>query len=155
MRRGVFGVLLLCFSGACCTGRQELRLLEHSVQLHAFASQGFTYTNGNDWLKMNAAKGSGPDMGINAMSQINDKFRIGAQIYDRNLGQLGQWHPTLDWAVADHSLDRLVWNSGRQSQDQARTVQRFPGFGFPAGIRSSVQDGNWELDSLLTVLKAS
>ena len=34
--------------------------------------------------------------------QITDKFRIGAQVYDRNLGQLGRWHPSLDWAFADY-----------------------------------------------------
>jgi len=27
-----------------------------------------------------------------------------AQVYDRNLGQLGQWHPSLDWAVADYNF---------------------------------------------------
>ena len=27
---------------------------------------------------------------------------MGAQIYDRNLGQFGQWHPSLDWAVVDY-----------------------------------------------------
>jgi hypothetical protein len=42
------------------------------------------------------------DMGLNMSSQITDKFRVGAQVYDRNLGQLGQWHPSLDWAVADY-----------------------------------------------------
>jgi len=35
-------------------------------------------------------------------SQITDKFRVGAQVYDRNLGQLEQYHPSLDWAVADY-----------------------------------------------------
>jgi hypothetical protein len=53
---------------------------------------------------MNTTGGSGAmtEMGLNVSSQITDKFRVGAQVYDRNLGQLGQWHPSLDWAVADY-----------------------------------------------------
>ena len=27
---------------------------------------------------------------------------MGAQFYDRNLGNLGEWHPSLDWAFADY-----------------------------------------------------
>src|ERR1019366_2081243 len=25
-----------------------------------------------------------------------------AQVYDRNLGNLGEWHPSVDWAIADY-----------------------------------------------------
>jgi hypothetical protein len=43
-----------------------------------------------------------PTSAFNMSSQITDKLRIGAQGYDRNLGQLGQYHPSLDWAVVDY-----------------------------------------------------
>jgi len=74
------------------------------VQIHGFASQGFVYTNDNNWLTMNTSQGSGAftDFGINASTNVTDRLRIGAQLYDRNLGQLGEYHPSLDWAVVDY-----------------------------------------------------
>jgi hypothetical protein len=74
------------------------------VQIHGFASQGFIYTNDNNWLTMNTSQGSGAftDFGINVSTNVTDRLRVGAQLYDRNLGQLGQYHPSLDWAVVDY-----------------------------------------------------
>ncbi|MGA2349572.1 MAG: hypothetical protein ABSF70_03990 [Terracidiphilus sp.] len=83
---------------------QEFKIGPKAVQVHGFATQGFVYTSGNNWLTM-TTNGDGSfgmtDMGLNASSQVTNKFRIGAQVYDHNLGQLGQYHPDLDWAVAD------------------------------------------------------
>ena len=85
---------------------QQLTVAGHDVQVHGFISQGFvdTGTGNNNWLTMNSSKGSFAmtDGGVNISTQINDKFRVGAQLYDRNLGALGNWHPELDWAVADY-----------------------------------------------------
>ncbi len=55
---------------------------------------------------MNTSDGSCAmtDGGVNVSTQITDKFRIGAQIYDRNIGQLGKWHPHLDWAFGDYKF---------------------------------------------------
>ncbi len=83
---------------------QEFKVFDRTVQVHGFASQGFVHTNDNNWLTMNTAHfGSGQftDFGGNATTQITDKLRVGAQIYDRELGQLGRWHPGLDWATLD------------------------------------------------------
>jgi hypothetical protein len=35
---------------------------------------------------------------------ITDKLHVGAQVYIRNIGTLGQWHPGLDWAIADYKF---------------------------------------------------
>lgn len=86
---------------------QQFKLFDRTVQVHGFASQGFVHTDDNNWLTMNTSKiGSGEftDFGANASTQITDKFRMGAQIYDRNLGQLGRWHPELDWAFGDFKI---------------------------------------------------
>ncbi len=86
---------------------QEFKLFDRTVQVHGFASQGFIHTDDNNWLTMNTANvGSGEftDFGANVSTAVTDKLRIGAQIYDRNLGQLGKWHPSLDWAVASYRL---------------------------------------------------
>jgi len=56
---------------------------------------------------MHSNRGSGAftDFGFNVSTAISDKLRIGAQLYDRNLGNLGEWHPSLDWAVADYRFN--------------------------------------------------
>lgn len=104
MLRRIIGWILVCACGSQISRAQDFKLWNRTVQVHGFASQGFVYTNQNNWLTMDTTEGSGAmtDMGLNASMQVTDKFRIGAQVYDRNLGQLGQWHPSLDWAVADY-----------------------------------------------------
>jgi hypothetical protein len=107
MHRRIAGLGLFCaclFAGQVLLHAQEFKLFERTVQVHGFVSQGFIYTNQNNWLTMNTSQGSAAfsDFGINLSSRINDKLQVGAQAYDRNLGQLGQYHPSLDWAVADY-----------------------------------------------------
>ncbi|MGA7695694.1 MAG: hypothetical protein WCA76_11740 [Candidatus Sulfotelmatobacter sp.] len=105
-RRMVLRVLVCaCFcAGQVALQAQEFKLFDRTVQVHGFVSQGFVYTNDNNWLTMDTSDGSGAytDFALNMSSQVTDKLRIGAQGYDRNLGQLGQYHPSLDWALADY-----------------------------------------------------
>ena len=108
MYRRIFGLIFvsLCVTQAS-TQAQDFKLFDRNVQIHGFASQGFVHTNENNWLTMNTSGfGSGEftDFGANASTQITDKFRIGAQLYDRNLGGLGKWHPSLDWAFASYKF---------------------------------------------------
>jgi hypothetical protein len=107
MYRRILGLAFVCICS--CAGQftlqaQEFKLFDRTVQVHGFVSQAFVYTSNNNWLTMNTSAGSAAftDFGINMSSQLTDKFRVGAQGYDRNLGQLGQYHPSLDWAVADY-----------------------------------------------------
>lgn len=76
------------------------------VQIHSFGSQGFMASDQNNYLTTNTSKGSFDftDIGGNISMRLTDNFRIGAQIYDREIGQLGAWHPQLDWAVADYRV---------------------------------------------------
>lgn len=103
--------LTVCLAGTLVQavhGQQipDLSILGRTVQFHAFGSQGFVYTDDNNWLTMKTSDGSPAmtDFGFNASVQVTDKFRIGAQFYDRNIGQLGQWHPELDWGFADYKF---------------------------------------------------
>jgi len=99
--------LLVCCACVSTLWAQDFKLFNYDVQVHGFASQGFVSTDGNNWLTMNTGNvGSGQftDFGGNASIQITDKFFIGAQIYDRELGQLGRWHPQLDWASATYKF---------------------------------------------------
>ena len=83
---------------------QDFKLFDRNIQVHGYVSQGFVYTSGNNWLTMDTDSGSGAltEMGLNMSTAVTDKFRVGAQVYDRNMGQLGQYHPQLDWATADY-----------------------------------------------------
>lgn len=85
---------------------QEFNIFGRTAQVHGFLSQGFVYTGTNNWLTMNTSSGSGAmtDMGLNVSSQVTDSLWVGAQVYDRNLGQLGQYHPELDWASVDYAF---------------------------------------------------
>ena len=126
MHRRSFGLVLVL---AClCVGQvtlqaQDFNLFDRKVQIHGFASQGFVYTNTNNWLTMNSSQGSAAftDFGVNVSTSVTDKLRVGAQLYDRNLGQLGQYHPSLDWA-AGLPFRELVGVSRRQSQNHARLI---------------------------------
>jgi len=104
MHRRIVGWAMVCLCAGQLGRAQEFKVWNRTVQVHGFASQGFVYTNDNNWLTMNTSQGSGAmtDMGLNMSTQLTDKFRVGAQVYDRNLGQLEQWHPSLDWALADY-----------------------------------------------------
>ena len=95
--------VLLC-AGPATLSAQDFTIFDREVQVHGWISQGFLYTNHNNWLTTNSTAGSGAmtNMGLNMSSQLTDRFQVGAQVYDRNLGQLGQYHPALDWAVADY-----------------------------------------------------
>ena len=86
---------------------QEFKLGSKTVQVHGFGTQGFIHTDDNNWLTMNTSKfGSGEftDAGVNMTMQIRSNLRIGGQAYDRKLGQLGGWHPLLDWATVDYRV---------------------------------------------------
>src|SRR5215471_9175896 len=76
----------------------SFRIADRPVQIHSFASQGFAYSDGNNYLTMKTGTGSFAmtDFGVNISSQITDHFRVGAQFYDRNVGKLGDWHPEVD-----------------------------------------------------------
>jgi hypothetical protein len=104
-------ILIKLLVACACVGTlsaQEFQVYNHDVQVHGFASQGFVSTNGNNWLTMKSGGdvGSGQftDFGGNVSIQVTDKLLVGAQVYDRNLGQLGKWHPQLDWAVASYKF---------------------------------------------------
>jgi len=107
MRRGIVPLALVCLcAGATMLRAQEFKLFDRKVQIHGFASQGFVYTDQNNWLTMHSNQGSAAftDFGANVSMGLSDRLRIGAQFYDRNLGNLGDWHPSLDWAFADYRI---------------------------------------------------
>jgi hypothetical protein len=152
VHRRIVEVLFACFClGELTLQAQKFSLLGRELEIHGFASQGFVYTNTNNWLTMNSSQGSAAftDFGFNASSNITDKLRVGAQLYDRNLGQLGQYHSSLDWAVADYRFKSwLGFRGGKvkttlglytdsQDLDFLRTFALLPQSAYPTDLRDA------------------
>lgn len=105
-------LLSIVACGAATLGAQDISNYTNftvdgkTVQIHGFLSEGFADSNDNNFLTMKTSDGSFAmtDGGVNISTQLTDKFRVGAQVYDRNIGQLGQWHPQLDWAFGDYKF---------------------------------------------------
>jgi hypothetical protein len=145
-------VLLILLSGGwALTGAQEIPILNRTVQAHGFANQGFIYTNQNNWLTMDTTAGSFQftDMGFNLSSELTSRVRVGGQIYSRNLGRLGQWHPSLDWAMVDfRPKEWLGFRAGKvktvlglyndsQDLDFANTWALLPQSVYPIDLRDA------------------
>jgi hypothetical protein len=130
---------------------QEFRLFDREIQVHGFASQAFVKTDENNWLTMNTTNGSGAfsDFGLNLSTHITDKMFAGGQVYDRNLGQLGQYHPSLDWAVVDYRFKNWLGVRGgkvkttiglynaTQDQDFLRPFALLPQSVYPTDLRDA------------------
>src|ERR1700719_1677200 len=80
----------------------DFNLAGRPVQVHSFASQGFAYSNQNNYLTMNTSRGafSFTDLGFNVSIPVTERFHVGVQLYSYNVGLLGRFRPQLDWAVA-------------------------------------------------------
>jgi len=154
MHRRIVAVISVClclWSGQVTLKAQEFKLFDRTVQVHGFASQGLVYTNENNWLTMNTSQGSAAftDFGLNMSAPATDKLRVGAQVYDRNLGQLGQYHPSLDWAVADYRFKpwfgvrggkvktTLGLYNDTQDLDFLRTFALLPQSVYPTDLRDA------------------
>jgi len=89
---------------------QSFKVADKTVQAHGFASQAFLLTNDNNYLTVPTDGGSFQftDFGVNASSQLTTKLRAGAQFFAANVGQLGQWHPQVDWAFADYRFAQPI-----------------------------------------------
>lgn len=74
------------------------------VDIHGFISQGFVSSNAYNYLTHNSKDGSFGynEMGINFSKQLNNKLRIGMQLFSRDLGDVSNNKILLDWAFADY-----------------------------------------------------
>ncbi len=102
--------------GATTARAQQFTVANKTVQVHGFASQGFAVSNDNNFLTMDTSNGSATmtDFGFNAATQLTPKLRVGAQVFGRNIGRLGNWYPEVDWAFADYRLvDWLGFRGGK------------------------------------------
>jgi hypothetical protein len=129
----------------------EFNLAGRTVQIHSFASQGFAYSDQNNYLTMKTSKGSFAmtDGGINISTPVSDKFRVGAQVYVRDVGNLGEWRPHLDWAYGDYRFrDWFGIRGGKvktalglfndtQDNDSLHTFALLPQSVYPTDLRDA------------------
>jgi hypothetical protein len=151
-RRTLHLAILVAFCiGPAFLSAQDFTLLGHEVQVHGFASQAFVKTDVNNWLTMDTSDGSAgfTDFGVSLSTHMTAKLFVGGQLYDRNLGQLGQYHPSLDWAVADYRFKNwfgvrggkvkttLGLYNATQDQDFLRVFALLPQSIYPTDLRDS------------------
>ncbi|PCJ16287.1 MAG: hypothetical protein COB02_16680 [Candidatus Cloacimonadota bacterium] len=79
---------------------------ETEIEIHGYLSRGYIKTSKYNFLAENSSTGTSKwgELGINFGYQAHDRLRIGAQILARELGTVGKYKPTLDWAFLDYQL---------------------------------------------------
>jgi hypothetical protein len=103
-------------------------LSDLNIEFHGYATQGFVYTNQNNWDTTSSTNGSPAwtDAVVNLTAQPESKLRIGVQGRYFLLGNYGN-SITLDWAAADYKVD-------------SRFGVRFGKVKTPTGLFNELQD---------------
>jgi hypothetical protein len=127
----------------------DFHVAGRQVQIHGSLSEGFAYSNDNNYLRMDTSHGSFfTEGGLSASSQITDKLRVGVQVYDRYFGELGKGKVYLDWALADYRWkDWIGFRAGKiktslglyndtQDQEFLHTWALLPQSVYPVDLRS-------------------
>jgi hypothetical protein len=87
-----------------------------SVEVHAFASQGFILSKDNNYLSTDSTHGSFQfsEVGINFTKSLTDKLRMGMQLFAEDLGPSGDYKIRADWFYMDYRWrDWLGFRAGR------------------------------------------
>ncbi|HEU5076295.1 MAG TPA: hypothetical protein VFU02_19010, partial [Polyangiaceae bacterium] len=112
------GSLLACAWLLCVkpVRAQELGLPAQSeIQVHGFVSQGFIKTTDNDYLA-ESERGSAEftEVGLNFTLPLSEDFRVGMQLFARDLGPVGNYAARFDWFYLDYRFrDWLGLRAGR------------------------------------------
>lgn len=87
-----------------------------SVEVHAFASQGFILSTHNNYLSSNTTDGSFQysEIGLNFTKALTDNLRMGLQFFAQDLGPTGSFNANIDWFYLDYRWkDWLGFRAGR------------------------------------------
>jgi hypothetical protein len=123
------------------------------IQIHGFVSQGYVKTTNNNYLAESARKQGSFDfteVGINFTKSLNDKLRVGVQLFAHDLGPLGNYSPQFDWYYLDYRLfdwlgiragkTKLPWGLYNESNDidAGRVQVLLPQSLYPVANRESL-----------------
>ncbi len=120
------------------------------IEIHGFASQGFLWSSDHDYLFANTSNGDWHfnEIGLNFSTELNEKLRVGLQLFSRSLGSVGNNAVQLDWAYADYRFrDWLGFRGGKMKNplwlynevrdiDQLRTCIILPQSVYPENSRA-------------------
>jgi hypothetical protein len=75
-----------------------------SIDVHAFASQGFILTSKNNYLDNDTTHGSFQfsELGLNFTKDLTDRLRLGLQLFAQDIGPTGNYNVSLDWFYVDY-----------------------------------------------------
>jgi len=82
---------------------------KENVQIGGFFSQGWLYSNNNNYPTAN--KGGTWDfreMAVNVSTTVGSHLRVGGQAFAQSFGELGGDKVILDWAVADYNFTPAI-----------------------------------------------
>jgi hypothetical protein len=115
MKLALVGTGCVLLAGIGLADADELSEEEAAVQIHGFASQGALYTTDNNFLA-NTERGSleFTEAGINLTKALDDRLRVGFQLFTRDLGPEGNYSAKFDWFGLDYRWrDWLGIRAGR------------------------------------------
>jgi len=113
-RRGTAG-WLLCQLLALPAYAEDSEAYELPVEIHGFVSQGAIKTSDNNYLA-SSERGSleFTEVGLNFTKVFSSEFRVGFQLFARDIGPLGNYTPDFDWYYLDYRFaDWLGLRAGR------------------------------------------
>jgi len=96
------------------TGNQNVQAGDDSVAIHGFVSQGYLKSSDNNFL-VESDKGSFQfnEMGLNFGYDTGSNVKIGAQLFARDLGDIGEDKVSVAWAYGDYKWrDWLGFKAG-------------------------------------------
>jgi hypothetical protein len=75
-----------------------------TVEIHGFVSQGFLWSDENNFMAMRTSDGTFEfnEIGINFSMDLDEDLHVGLQLLSRDQGNLSNNELTLDWAFGDY-----------------------------------------------------
>lgn len=111
----LLGVALLGLQSPAVAQDVDSVISDFDVQVHSFVSQGFLVSTANNYLA-NSSSGSFEfsEIGLNVTAEPVDNLRVGAQLFSRDLGPIGNYRINADWYYLDYRFfDWLGVRAGR------------------------------------------
>ena len=98
MKKIIILSLLLILAPGVSSGKSDA----DGIEISGFVSQGYLKSSNNGFFA-DTEKGTFEfnELGINFMTDVTDRLRLGIQLFARDLGQLGNDEITLDFAYGD------------------------------------------------------
>lgn len=116
MKRKLATLMMLLLGMAFSGNAGAVELGQGKVDIHGFITQGYLVTDENNFLADTEGNGSFQysEAGVNFASDVSERLRLGVQFIARDLGKMGNKEVSIDWAVADYSVnDWLNFRAGK------------------------------------------